>query len=135
MSMDGVGVAGGERPTSERVRHAGVQATLVRRSSKAWLALLAALLVGVLASGAQAQLDEGSSGATTSSQESSVLNSYIVTFSAETSDSAARELLSSVDATVRSHIAPLRMYSVVLPSATASSAVATLEADAAVSRV
>ena len=44
-------------------------------------------------------------------------DSYIVTFSAGTSDAAARALLASVDATVDSHIAPLRMYSVTLPSA------------------
>ena len=92
---------------------------------------MAALIVGVLASGAQAQIDE-SAGTASSSQESSVLNSYIVTFSAGTSDSAARELLSSVYATVDSRIAPLRMYSVTLPSALAA---ATLEADASVSRV
>ena len=109
----------------------GTRKTSFTRTSKAWLALLALLLVGVLASGAQAQLDEGGS-TTSGSQESSVSDSYIVTFTAGTSDSAARDLVSSVDGTVDSHIAPLRMYSVTLPSALSA---ATLEADASVSRV
>src|SRR5688500_16887712 len=123
-------VMGGGPWTSPRANTGDdVQRTRIRRSSKACFALMAALIAGVLASGAQAQIDE--SGGTTS-QESSVLNSYIVTFSAGASGSAARDLLSSLDATVDSHIAPLRMYSVTLPSAVAA---ATLEADASVARV
>ena len=86
----------------------------------AWLGLMAVLLVGALASGAQAQVGSPPS------------DSYIVTFSAGTSDSAARDLLSSVDATVDSRIAPLRMYSVTLASAASAE---TLGADASVTRV
>src|SRR5918911_246894 len=74
----------------------------VTGSAMAWLALMAVLLVGALASGAQAQGDGSGS------------DSYIVTFSAGTSDANARDLLASVDATVDSHIAPLRMYSISL---------------------
>ena len=121
-------VTGGGLWTSPQA-NTGDDVCVTTKVSKVCLALMAALVVGVLASGAQAQIDESGG---TSSQESSVLNSYIVTFSAGTSDSAARDLLSSVDATVDSHIAPLRMYSVTLPSAVAA---ATLEADAGVSRV
>src|SRR5829696_7607119 len=91
-------------------------------------------LVGTLASGAQAQPDESSGSSTTSSSQSSGAspNSFIVTFSAGTSDTAARDLLASLDATVDSHITALRMYTVILPSALSA---ATLEADASVSRV
>ena len=124
----------GGTPRATRA-HVRVGTTSFARSSKTRLALLALLLVGLLASSAQAQLDESSgssSSSTFSTSESSNPNAFIVTFTAGTSDDAARALLSSVDATVDSHIAPLRMYSVTLPGALSA---ATLEADASVSRV
>ena len=69
-----------------------IQTRSARSSTKAWLVVTAVLLVGVLASGAQAQVDEFS-GTAPNAQETSVSDSYIVTFSAGTSDSAARDLL------------------------------------------
>ena len=108
-------VGGATRPV--RVTATGKSSFV--RNSRARLALLALLVVGTLASGAQAQPDESSGSSTTSSSQSAGAspNSFIVTFSAGTSDAAARALLASQDGTVDSQIAPLRMYTVTLPSA------------------
>ena len=119
-----------------RAVHATVRTgkTSFVRSSRARLALLALLLVGTLASGAQAQLDESTSGTTSTSEQSSVSDSYIVTFTAGTSDTRRacppllRQTRPSTRTSPRFACTPSR-----LPSATASAA--TLAADASVSRV
>ena len=68
---------------------------------------------------------------TTSSSPAPVVAPYIVTFAAGVSDTAARSVLAAAGATVESHIAVLRMYSVTLPTDQRDA----LAADSSVSRV